>query len=76
MASLALYPLKTTLMDEPNPRKLSLEIVQSPLDAVASKADMTKGSLCSIEKGERPVGLAVLKKISRALGISITALLE
>ncbi len=46
------------------------------LDAVASKAGMTKGSLCSIEKGERPVGLAVLKKISKALGVSITVLVE
>jgi DNA-binding XRE family transcriptional regulator len=46
------------------------------LDAVASKAEMTKGSLCSIEKGERSVGLAVLKKISKALGVSITVLVE
>lgn len=46
------------------------------LDSVASKAGMTKGSLCSIEKGERPVGLAVLKKISKALGVSITVLVE
>lgn len=46
------------------------------LDTVASKAEITKGSLCSIEKGERSVGLTVLKKISKALGISITALVE
>jgi len=46
------------------------------LDAVASKAGMSKGSLCSIEKGERPAGLAVLKKISRALGVSVGALVE
>ena len=46
------------------------------LESVASKAGMTKGSLCSIEKGERPVGLAVLKKISKALGVSITVLVE
>jgi len=46
------------------------------LVAVASKAGMTKGSLCSIEKGERPVELAVLKKISKALGVSITVLVE
>ena len=44
------------------------------LDAVATKADITKGSLCSIEKGERPAGLAVLKRVSKALGVSITVL--
>lgn len=46
------------------------------LAAVASKADMTKGSLCSIEKGERSCGLAVAKKIAKALGISVAALIE
>ncbi len=46
------------------------------LEAVASKADMTKGSLCSIEKGERPCGLAVVRKIAKALRISVTALIE
>ncbi len=46
------------------------------LTAVASKAGMTKGSLCSIEKGERPVGLAGLKKISKALGVSLASLVE
>lgn len=46
------------------------------LEAVASKAEMTKGSLCSIEKGERPCGLAVAKKIAKALGISVAALIE
>ena len=46
------------------------------LDSVASKAGMTKGSLCSIEKGERPAGLTTLKKISKALEISITVLVE
>jgi DNA-binding XRE family transcriptional regulator len=46
------------------------------LDAVALKAEITKGSLCSIEKGQRPVGLAVLKRISRALGVSITVLVN
>ena len=46
------------------------------LNTVASKAGMTKGSLCSIEKGERAVGLAVLKKLSKALGVSISVLVE
>lgn len=46
------------------------------LEATAVKAGMTKGSLCSVEKGERSVGLAVLKKISKALGTSVTALIE
>lgn len=46
------------------------------LEAVASKADMTKGSLCSIEKGERPCGLAVARKVSKALGVSVTVLVE
>ena len=46
------------------------------LEAVASKAGMTKGSLCSVEKGERPCGLAVAKKIAKALGISVAALVE
>jgi DNA-binding XRE family transcriptional regulator len=44
------------------------------LDVVASRAEMTKGSLCSIEKGKRSVGLSVLKKISKALGVSVTVL--
>ena len=46
------------------------------LEAVASKAGMTKGSLCSVEKGERPCGLAVAKKIAKALRISVAALVE
>ncbi len=46
------------------------------LEAVASKAGMTKGSLCSIEKGERPCGLVVSRKIARALGVSVTLLVE
>ena len=46
------------------------------LAAVAAKANMTKGSLCSIEKGERPCGLAVSRKIAKALGVSVTVLVE
>ena len=46
------------------------------LDVLATKAEMSKGSLCSIEKGKRPAGLAVLKKIARAFGIPVGALLD
>lgn len=46
------------------------------LAAAASKAGMTREGLGSIEKGERRAGLAVLKKISKALGVSITVLVE
>jgi DNA-binding XRE family transcriptional regulator len=46
------------------------------LDALASKAEMSKGSLCSIEKGERPAGLAVLRKIAKAIDVSVTLLVE
>lgn len=46
------------------------------LSALASKTGMTKGNLCSIEKGSRPVGLATLKKISNALGVSITIFVD
>jgi DNA-binding XRE family transcriptional regulator len=46
------------------------------LDKLASKAEMSKGSLCSIEKNERPAGLAVLKKIAKALNISVSVLVR
>lgn len=45
------------------------------LEALASKAGISKGSLCSIEKGERSVGLAVLRKIADAMKISVSALI-
>jgi transcriptional regulator with XRE-family HTH domain len=32
---------------------------------------MSKGSLGSIENGKRPAGLAVLKKIAKALGVPL-----
>jgi len=44
------------------------------LDALAKKADMSKGSLCSIEKGERQAGLAVLRKIAKALNVPLSVL--
>ena len=43
---------------------------------LAEKAQLSKGSLCSIEKGERPVGLTVLKKIAAALDIPLSLLLK
>ena len=44
------------------------------LDALAKKAGMSKGSLCSIEKNERPAGLAVLRKIAKAMNIPLSVL--
>lgn len=46
------------------------------LEALASKAGLTKGSLGSIEKGDRSVGLMVLKKIAKALGIPVRLLID
>ena len=46
------------------------------LEALASKAQMSKGSLCSIEKGERPVGLGILRKISKAMECSLSILVD
>ncbi len=46
------------------------------LDVLSGKAGMSKGSLCSIEKGERPVGLVVLKKLARAMSVPISVLLK
>ena len=37
---------------------------------------MSKRSLCSIEKGERPAGLVVLKRLAKAKGISISLLVK
>ena len=45
------------------------------LAEVAAKAKISKGSLCSIEKDKRPVGLQVMKKIAAALGIHINSLM-
>ena len=44
------------------------------IDALAKKAGMSKGSLCSIEKNERPAGLAVLRKIAKAMNIPLSVL--
>ena len=46
------------------------------LAALASKAEMSQGSLCSIEKGNRPAALAVLRKIARAMEIPVTVLVD
>lgn len=46
------------------------------LDALAKKAEMSKGSLCSIEKNERPAGLTVLRKIAKALNIPVSVLVK
>lgn len=46
------------------------------LEALASKTGISKGSLCSIEKGERPTGLAVLRKIANAMKVSISVLVD
>ena len=46
------------------------------LEELASRAQISKGSLCSIEKGDRLAGLAVLKKIAKALGVLISVLVE
>ena len=46
------------------------------LDALAKKAGMSKGSLCSIEKNERPAGLAVLRKIAKAMNIPVSVLVK
>lgn len=44
--------------------------------SLASKADLSKGSLCSIEKGDRPAGLAVLCKIAKAIGCPVAVLVD
>ena len=44
------------------------------LDALAKRAGMSKGSLCSIEKGERSAGLLVLKKLAEALKVPLSSL--
>ena len=44
------------------------------LEALSKKAKLSKGSLGSIEKGDRPVGLAILKKLAQALGVSLAVL--
>ncbi|MEK6706345.1 MAG: helix-turn-helix transcriptional regulator [Bdellovibrionota bacterium] len=46
------------------------------IEALASKAEMSKGSLCSIEKGERSAGLTVLRKIAKAIGCSVSVLVD
>ncbi len=46
------------------------------LDALAKKAGMSKGSLCSIEKDERPAGLAILKRLAKAMGIPVSLLVK
>jgi DNA-binding XRE family transcriptional regulator len=46
------------------------------LDALAKKAEMSKGSLCSIEKNERPAGLTVLRKIAKAMNIPVSVLVR
>ena len=46
------------------------------LDVLANKAGMSKGSLCSIEKGERSAGLTVLKKLAKALGVPLDCLVR
>lgn len=43
---------------------------------LAAKAEMSKGSLGSIEKGVRPSGMNVLRKIARAMDISVSVLVE
>jgi len=46
------------------------------LDALAKKAGMSKGSLCSIEKDERPAGLVILKRLAKAMGIPVSLLVK
>jgi DNA-binding XRE family transcriptional regulator len=46
------------------------------LNALAEKADISKGSLGSIEKDERSAGLNVLKRIAKALAVDISILID
>ena len=46
------------------------------LEVLAIRAKMSKGSLGSIEKGERNAGLAVIKKIARALEVPLSLLVK
>ncbi len=41
------------------------------LNELAQKAEMSKGSLCSIEKGNRSIGLQVLRKLATAMGVRL-----
>ena len=41
------------------------------LNDLAKKADMSKGSLCSIEKGTRSIGLQVMRKLAAAMGLRL-----
>ena len=45
------------------------------LQGLANKAGLSKGTLCSIENGNRPVGLTILRRIAKALGVSISSLI-
>lgn len=44
------------------------------LDQLAKRANVTRGSLSSIERGERPLGLQVLRRIAKGLGVAVGAL--
>jgi DNA-binding XRE family transcriptional regulator len=46
------------------------------LQKLADKAELSRGTLGSIEKGKRSVGLEVLKRIAMALKVSISALTD
>lgn len=46
------------------------------LESLAKKVGMSKGSLCSIEKGERQVGLIVLKKLAKVMNVPISILIK
>ena len=45
------------------------------LAQLADRASVTKGTLSSIELGKRPVGLQVLRRIAKSLGVSPSALI-
>mgnify|MGYP003394850810 CR=1 FL=1 len=46
------------------------------LRSLADKAEISKGSLGSLERDERPVGLTVLRRISKALEIDLSILVD
>lgn len=56
-------------------KKLRLESGLSQ-EALALSAELDRTYIPSIEKGERNVSLSVLEKLAKALGLSVSELLE
>lgn len=46
------------------------------IEALSKNAGLSKGTMCSIEKGKRSVGLLVLRRIASALNVPATHLLD